>query len=441
MERENKAKILKGIIFIFFIFSLIIFWNVIFNSAPQKELSTRNLFYLSGKLAGLIGFLFLSFLILSGETARYFDRFFGMNKIILFQRKFALITSLFVILHPVFFILANKSFSYLIPSFTLTPFSIGILSFYLFIIIMTSSFLYKRIPYNIWQYIHIIIYILFFFSLYHAVKIGSESELLLIRFTYIISLISILVGIIYRTYYKIRQRASEKFFLKKIKKETDDTFTLVLETKKNFPFKAGQFCFLMLKRKGIYARHPISISSSPNEENLRFTIKLKGRFTEVAQNLKIGEEIIVDGPFGIFTIEDTIGRNKDKNLVFIAGGVGITPFFSMIKSNLHSEIKRNITLFYCSKTIKGTIFKKELDNIKEDWLKRIYVVSEDECQGDAKEKGIISKELIKKYLDDNQIKNSVFYICGPEMMKDCALKELKELGVKKESIIIEDFFW
>ena len=214
MKRENKAKVLKGIIFIFFIFYIILFWNIIFNPENTKNLSISSLFYLSGKLAGLMGFLFLSFLIFSGETARFFDKFFGINKIILFQRKFSLITALFVIMHPVFFILANKSIIYLIPSFILTPFTIGILSFYLFIIIMISSVLYKRISYKIWQYLHILIYLLFFFSLYHAINIGSDSNNLLIKSLYIIALLSILIGIFYRTYYKIKQRNSEKFFIK-----------------------------------------------------------------------------------------------------------------------------------------------------------------------------------------------------------------------------------
>ncbi len=441
MNRENITKILKVILFISVISFIAVFWYIIFNPDNIKESTVRNLLYMSGKFAGLIGFLFLSFLIFSGETARYFDRFFGINKIILFQRKFSLITCLFVVMHPVFFILANKSFSYLIPSFTFTPFSIGILSFYLFIIIMVSSVLYKKISYIIWQYLHIIIYVLFFFSLYHAVNIGSDSGQLPIRLLYLIAFVSISVGMIYRTYYKIKQRTQKKFYLKNIKWETKDTYTLTLESKKNIMFKAGQFFFIRLKRKGIYARHPISASSSPNEENLKFTIKLKGRFTKVASNLNIGEEIIVEGPFGIFTIEDTIGRDKNKNLVFIAGGVGITPFLSIIKSPSMSSGKRDITLFYFSKTIYDIIFKSGLDNIREDWLKKIYVVSEDEPSGNVEEKGMINKDLITKYLDKEKIKNSVFYICGPEKMKDCAIKELKELGVKKENIIIEDFFW
>ena len=89
----------------------------------------------------------------------------------------------------------------------------------------------------------------------------------------------------------------------------------------------------------------------------------------------------------------------------------------------------------CTKKIETT----ELDKIKEKWLRTVYITSEDECQGNVKEKGIISKELIKKYTDN--IDNSVFYICGPEQMKKYVIKELKKLGIKKENIIIENFFW
>src|SRR3989338_3998020 len=157
---------------------------------------------------------------------------------------------------------------------------------------MIASILYKRISYNVWQYLHILTYLLFFFSLYHATKTGSDYNFLPIKITYFIALIAIISGIAYRANYKIKQ-LSNKFYIKEIRKETEDTFTLVLETKNNFPFKAGQFCFLRLKRKGIYARHPFTISSSPDEKYLRFTIKLKGRFTQEALNLKKGEEVIV----------------------------------------------------------------------------------------------------------------------------------------------------
>jgi len=94
------------------------------------------------------------------------------------------------------------------------------------------------------------------------------------------------------------------------------------------------------------------MSSSPHERNICFTIKNTGRFTKTTLNLKAGEEVIVDGPFGIFALKD-----NGKDSVFIAGGVGITPFFSMIKDNLFKEKKRDILLIYGSKT------KEDIPNI------------------------------------------------------------------------------
>jgi len=429
-------KIPPYLFFIFLSFFSIVLTFVVFKPFISEDISINLVLYSIGKLAGLIGFLFLSILIISGDTARFFDRYFGMDKIIKFQRKFALVTAIFVLFHPIFFILSSKSITnsikiYIIPNFAVLPLALGIISFYIFIIVMISSVLYKKISYNSWQYIHILAYLLFFFSLYHAFNLGSNSANSFIRLIYLIFLIAIIIGINYRTYYKLKQRHN-KFTLKEIKWETKDTFTLILKPNKKFNFKAGQFCFLRLNKDKLYARHPFTISSSPEIEDLHFTIKLNGKFTKTASELKKGEEIIVEGPLGIFTLSD-----NEKKLVFIAGGVGITPFFSMIKSLKEAKNEKNVFLLYCSRNVNSIIFKKELDNINEKWIKKTYILSEDECQG--YEKGLINKELIKKCLGN--IGGCIFYICGPEKMKNLVLKELKELGVIRDNIITEDFFW
>ena len=432
ITRKNKARIILFVLSVFLSFCLISFFYIIFSSLKGYA-SFSLLLYSLGKLAGLIGFLFLSLLIISGDTARFFDRYFGIDKLIKFQRKFALITSLFVLFHPLFFILSsNSAINYLIPKFTVIPLALGIFSLYIFIIVMTCSLIYKRISYNVWQYIHILTYILFFFSLYHAFNRGSDSGDFFIRIIYLLLLIAIIIGIIYRTYYKLKQRKN-KFYVKNIKWETKDTFTLTLKSDNKLNFKAGQFCFLRLDKDKLYARHPFTISSSPDENTLDFTMKITGRFTKIASQLKKGEEVIVEGPFGIFTIEEI---PKDKDIVFIAGGVGITPFISIIKDHLKTGEKQNILLLYGARTSESIIFKNYLENIKEKWLKKIYVLSQEEHE--ICEKGYIDKRIIEKYVKNMDL---LFYICGPEPMKRLCKKELRELGFKKENIIIESFFW
>lgn len=440
MKREDKNKIVKTIIFVSISFSLFFIFYTVFAHTNSSRVSANYFLYLMGRLMGLISFLFLSILIISGDTARFFDRFFGMDRIIKFQRKFSLIICIFVVLHPVFFIAAESvpALDYLLPNFSVLPLALGTLSFYIFIVILIASRLYKRISYDGWQYLHVLTYILFFFVLYHAVNIGSSyNSSALVKTIYFFMLIFVLIGIVYRTNYKLKQRGL-KFFVKNIEWETKDAFTLTLKPNKQFSFKAGQFCFLRLKKDKLYARHPFTISSSPKEENLSFTMKLTGRFTKAASELKKGEEVIVDGPFGIFTIED-----HEKDLVFIAGGVGIAPFMSMIKNQLESEKKQNVLLLYGSKTKDDIIFKKQLDSVKKVWFKKVYVldkVDSNDTSTEKFEKGPIRKEMIESYVKD--VKNSLFYICGPEPMKEYVKKILlSELKVSKNNIRIESFFW
>ncbi len=403
-------------------------------------------FYLIGKICGIAGFFMLSFLIFSGDTARFWNRFIGLDKIIKFQRKFSYFVAFFVICHPVFFMLsAGTTKGFLIPDFSIIPLAMGIMAFYIFIGIMIASKLYKMISYRVWQYIHILTYVLFFFAMNHAYTIGSDKDLLAI--IYNITFYLVLIGVIYRTQYKIRARKNSKFKVKDIKIETHDTFTITVNGSKNFT--AGQFFFLRLNKNKLHARHPFTVSSIPGED-MSFTMKLAGRFTQTAKELKPGDTILIDGPFGNFIPQ------KEKDLVFIAGGVGITPFMSIIKDHITKNmpqghfcfdkskqvVPQNITLIYGSRTEADIIFKKEINAIDKSWFKKVYLLSQAD-EGIALspdcENGYICKDVLHRYVQD--VKNSLYYICGPEIMKDNAKKFLKDEGVDGGNVFVEDFFW
>lgn len=437
MKTKIKARAIIIAASVFSALSFIIFTQAIFNLDNFQNLKIAEIFYLLGKLAGLTGFLFLALLIFSGDTARFFDRFFGLSKIIKFQRKFSLLTMIFILAHPVFFILSAKSIlPYVIPDFSIIPLALGTISFYIFIIVMIASKMYKRISYASWQFIHLLTYLLFFFSSYHAYNWGFESGNLFIRVIYFVLFIAIISGVIYRTNYKIKRRLAGKFYVQEVKYETKDIFTLKLKPEKKFFFRAGQFCFLRLAKDKLYARHPFTIASSPPEDEICFTVKLEGKFTKALAGLKSGEEVIIEGPFGIFTPED-----RAKDLVFMAGGVGITPFMSIIRDRLLENKTQNIILLYGVKTRADIIYRQELDKIKKNWFKKAYVLSRDYAffKQPWYEAGHISQEIIKKHV--NNLNNSLFYVCGPEAMKNSLKKVLKSLGVNKRNIMIEDFFW
>lgn len=434
MER-GIARILWWWFVILLVISLGLVFHVVLGSVDLSAMPISGFFYVLGRIAGLMGFVFLSLLIFIGDTTRFFDRFFGLDRIIRFNKRFALATTFFVLFHPVFFALSGTpGLGFFFPDFSVVPLAVGVIGFYAYVFVMISSVLYKRISNRGWQYIHVLTYVLFFLVFYHAAANGSSFKAPQVKWVYGTALTGVLCGMAYRTHYKVFGSGSAKAYVKLVRWETRDTFTLVLKPAKRFLFKPGQFCFLRLDMDRLYARHPFTISSSPQDEDLHFTIKLKGRFTRVASKLNVGDEVIVDGPFGVFTIDE-----GEKDLVFIAGGVGITPFMSMIEYMADKEFDRSVTLLYGSRMEQDIIFKKKLDSIKNKNFSVVYVLSRDYSEDWEGETGHVTQELIEKHVRDTD--KLTFFICGPESMKDKLKKTLKQMGVKKAQIKIEEFIW
>jgi predicted ferric reductase len=267
-----------------------------------------------------------------------------------------------------------------------------------------------------------------------------------------VTLAAVISGAVYRTQYKIRKLYGGKFFVKSLKKETADTFTLTLRQEKPLIFRAGQFCFLRLQKDSLHARHPFTIASAPGQKDLEFTIKNSGRFTASATRLRKGERVMVDGPFGQFYL-----RDGKQPLVFIAGGVGITPFMSILRERLLTSKQqgtnnspkihragRKITLLYGSRTYNDIIFREEIDRIRAPWFKKRYLLSQEKTKASAK----LRKDCLSGYIDEKVIRRFVpepaealFYICGPEALKKSVQTVLRRLKVPRQAIFFEDFFW
>jgi predicted ferric reductase len=429
-----KRRLIAASFFSFLAACGFFFGFTIFGELPSGSMSAGVLFYAFGRFAGMMGFIFLSSIIISGDTARFFDRWIGMDKIIKFQKKFAVFTTIFVVSHPIFFMLSDSFYlNYLLPSASSLPMALGTISLYIFAVVMTASVLYKRVSYNAWQIIHIATYFLFFFSLFHAINLGSDTQSLGVRILFGTLAAAVIGGAVFRTVYKVRQ-FSNRFEVVSLRWETKDTFTIAIKSNKDFRFRAGQFCFLRLNKDKLYARHPFTVSSSPGSANLEFTVKLEGRFTKAASKLSIGDSVIVEGPFGVFTVSE-----QEKPLVFIAGGVGITPFMSMLDDMVNRKTERDVTLIYGSRKKADTIFKKRLDGLALPGFRKVYAYSEENQVGPGEEKGFITKDILKKHVKDP--KGSLYYICGPEGLKKSVLKALDQMGVKKDNIFIEEFFW
>jgi predicted ferric reductase len=218
-----------------------------------------------------------------------------------------------------------------------------------------------------------------------------------------------------------------------VQQEAKDIWSLSFQGRP-LDYQPGQFMYLRLLRKGkTSSSHPFTISSSPTWERLAVTPKSLGDFTATVKDTKPGDKAYVDAPYGAFSFLNY----KCKNIMFIAGGIGITPFISMISYMYDENIKIPVTLLWANKSEEELCYRDELARMEEGMenLKVVYVMSQ---QKDWKgEKGRINRNIIEKYKAG--IGDFDYFVCGPPPMSKAVMAALKDMGVPKDKIRHELF--
>jgi ferredoxin-NADP reductase/nitrite reductase/ring-hydroxylating ferredoxin subunit len=212
-------------------------------------------------------------------------------------------------------------------------------------------------------------------------------------------------------------------------------------------YTAGQYAFFKLDRISGDAKGPIrhfSIASSPTEQD-HILISTRIRDTQYKQklaSLKEGAKILVWGPEGDFVLHD----DYSKPAVFLSGGIGVTPFRSMIKYATDKQLPIKITMFDSNKNQQNILYKEEFDRWADQNknFKVIYAVTEEEQEAInsnwSGERGRIGKLMLERHLSKGEIGNAIFYICGPPGMLK-AMQELlqKEMQIPKDRFKVEAF--
>ena len=225
-------------------------------------------------------------------------------------------------------------------------------------------------------------------------------------------------------------------------KLSKDIYEFAWGSSDKLKFKAGQYLEWTLghKRPDMRGnRRFFTISSSPAEENLKIGVKFyenSSSWKKKLISLEVGDKIIASQLSGEFTLSD----DPKEKLVFIAGGIGVTPFRSMIKNLLDKKESRDIILLFSNKTPTDIVYKDIFDEAEKIvGLKTIYFVGDlaGEPSGDNFRVGIINEETIKKEILD--YKERKFYISGSHSMVSSFKNALKKTGIKRSKIKI-DFF-
>lgn len=234
--------------------------------------------------------------------------------------------------------------------------------------------------------------------------------------------------------YKLMLKLKNKF------QETDDICNFYFPRPKNFVFVPGQYMEWTLPNVKFDARgnrRYFTIASSPTEDVVQLGVRFENngsQFKKSLDGLTDKTPIIATGLSGDFTLP----ADKTKKLVFIAGGIGVTPYRSIIKYLIDKNERRDIVLFYSNKTESEIVYKDVFaDASKRHGIKTIYVLTGEKTTKSGFESGRITEGVLKKTMSDYN--ERTYYISGPQAMVDSYKSLLKSLHIPDKQIVTDYF--
>lgn len=234
-----------------------------------------------------------------------------------------------------------------------------------------------------------------------------------------------------------------KKILKLISKKeiAENTLEFCLEKPEDLIFKNGQHFVIRINNLPVIDakgnERVFSVVSSAKDQQICFATRVRNSAFKIGlANLRQGDEIEVEGPYGYMVLP----KNIDKDLIFIAGGIGITPFIGMIRYAIQENLQFKIYLFYSNRRPEDAAYLDELLNYnKQGKVKLIATMTQwqnSRIQWEG-EKGYINEAMLRKYVPN--IDNAIFYIAGPSEMVLAIRSLLEKIGINEEIIKSEDF--
>jgi len=393
------------------------------------------LFGVLGKLTGLVGLAAFSFSLLLASRFVWLDKlFYGLPKALNIHRWLGVISFVFIIMHPLF--LAGASLPVSARSawsvFTLWTdaayvFAYVAILMFMGLILMT---LFWRMRYERLKSLHSLMAVPLMLGGVHGLLIDSDIKNIAGLSTYYMVLITVSVAAyllrLALIHYGIKARA---YAVRSVENPTPKSVKVILEPKgKAIAMSPGQFIFVGFPdiKKG--EEHPFSLSHINSDGSIAIIAKRLGDYTDKMSSLAKGAKAMVDGPYGTF------GDSVDKNArqIWIAGGIGITPFLSMAQDFTSCpDQKARVDLFYVVASdddLAEADSLKQMSEVCPNFKMTTYV---------SNNEGMFNLEKLSSMVRD--FKNCKFYICGPAGMVDYFVSALRKENISRSSINIEAF--
>jgi len=408
--------------------------------------SGQRIIYEIGKGFALVGFMILGLQAVLASRFKVIERPFGFDIVIRFHKHMAVFAVLLILSHPLLLAFGGAG----LPLLTTLkiPWYLWAGKIALALLLITAVISLPQFPLRLsferWRILHdalfpAIIILVFLHSWY----IGMDFQSAPLRGLWVGMLAAALIVFIYHRFVRPLLLGLHRYRVIAVRQETKNVWTVTLappQGEQRYAYLPGQFQFITFHRgRGLpEEEHHWTISSSPTEkESVSSTIKELGDFTATIGQTRPGDTATIHAPFGRFSY---VLHPDERDLVFVAGGIGITPLMGMLRHMRDTKAAVPVLLLYANKDEGEICFKKELATIEKGRYPKLKVVHclSYPAKGWKGETGRIDRERIERYCGTG-IKEKAFYICGPPGLLEGTITTLRALGVPDCRMHIEIF--
>jgi predicted ferric reductase len=395
-----------------------------------------------------LGFVGLSILTLQFALIARFKAVaapFGIDVLQQYHVQITFVGLAFALAHPVLLFVADSKYLPLLNLATAPWRARFAFISVVALLVLVGLSVWRRalhLSYEWWQATHgLLAVIVVLFALLHASLVGYYVTGLLRRVVYDGYIGTLILLLVWIRLVSPLIRLRRPWRVVRVNADRGGASTLVIEPvgHQGFRFDPGQFGWIAVGRSPFaITQHPFSFSSAadpPRGGPVAMTIKAAGNFTKTVPDVTPGTRVYLDGPHGVFSMD----RRQAPGYVFIAGGVGVTPLYSMLLTMREREDVRPVTLFYASATWDDVVFRDELAELSESMPNlRVVHVLERPPEGWTGESGYITPDLLRRHLPA-QYRRYEYLICGSSVMMDAMEKALTEVGVPFRQVSTERF--
>jgi len=393
-----------------------------------------------GALLGFLGLAILNLQFVVTGRFRWFAAGFGLDNLLQFHKQMGIFALLLILAHPGILIVADTAFlEYFDPRVNLPrAISLGFVAIATILLIASSLWrLSFRLSYEKWRLVHgVLSFAILFIGLGHVVMVDHYSAPFWKKGAFVVMSGAAMYLVVYSRLVRPLLMRRKPYRISEVRPERNQSWTVVIEPDGHpgMDFQSGQFVWLTVGDTPFsLQQHPFSIASSPDQEKIELCVKELGDFTNSVKEIRPGSHAWLEGPYGSF-----FSGREVTDMVFIAGGVGITPIMSHLRTARERGSRKRFLLFYGNATWEDVTFREEIEHMATQIPLKVVHVLENPPNDWNGESGFINRDVLDRHLPKNPLL-AEYFLCGPLPMMDLVEPILREKRVPSRAIHSERF--